>query len=489
MNYVKQIFKNIEKLYSDNRAELIEEDGLRLSKSTPRDIISNILKFKTIYEERQLEEISKTTIASDIFEKDESNDVVRTNIRTMTELKLIQVKNDNTYIFTDEFKELENSVESIRSYLIEGIKMVSSLEDMNMIYNAILCILREGYLNGKILGFPDSKEKFFKAATSEERRVEYCTMVYDIYGFRGRGRDPKNPDYTPNSNYRFIGFMENKVELIQKVQTDSDIKEYVITEKGIDILKQIEFNLGNKHDSDRIQSSEMNTQKVKEIKYPHNRILFGAPGTGKSHTLKENSKESFKEGNVERVTFHPNYSYSQFVGTYKPKPVKVGGTDITYEYVPGPFLRQLVEAMKSINKSKNEGTVGENYLLIIEEINRANVASVFGDIFQLLDRDGGESEYSITTSEDMRAYLADKLCGNKEEYKSIKLPSNLYIWATMNSADQGVFPMDTAFKRRWSFEYIDIDAGQEKIEEIVVGLGKNKEKVKWNELRNKINDK
>lgn len=226
-----------------------------------------------------------------------------------------------------------------------------------------------------------------------------------------------------------------------------------------------------------------------KLNLPHNRILFGAPGTGKSHTLKKDSNEYFQERNVERVTFHPNYSYSQFVGTYKPKPVKVGGTDITYEYVEGPFLRQLVEAMRSNRDSKENGTVPENYLLIIEEINRANVASVFGDVFQLLDRDGGESEYAITTSEDMRSHLAKKLGGNKEEYKSIKLPSNFYIWATMNSADQGVFPMDTAFKRRWSFEYIDIDAGQEKIEEIVVELGKNKEKIKWNELRNKINDK
>lgn len=488
MSYMKQIFKNIEKLYSENKTELLEEDGLRLSKSTPRDIISNISKFKTIYEEKQIEEISKSTIASDIFEKDEENDVVRTNIRTMTELKLIELKNDNTYIFTDEFKNLDNTNESICSYLIEGIKSVSSLSDLNMIYNAILCILREGYLNGKILGFPDSKEKFFNAVPSQEKRIEYCKMIYDIYGFRSRGKDPENADYTPNTNYRFITTME-KLNLIEKIPNNSAINEYMITEKGIDILKQIEFNLSNNLDSEKMKLNVVNIPKTKEIKHSYNRILFGAPGTGKSYTIKEDSKKYFKQDNIERVTFHPNYSYSQFVGTYKPKPVTVGGTDITYEYVPGPFLRQLVKAMKSKMYSKNNGTVPENYLLIIEEINRANVASVFGDVFQLLDRNGGESEYSITTSEDMRVHLADKLGGDKEEYKSIKLPNNFYIWATMNSADQGVFPMDTAFKRRWSFEYIDIDAGQEKIEEIIVKLGKNKEKVKWNELRNKINDK
>jgi hypothetical protein len=217
---------------------------------------------------------------------------------------------------------------------------------------------------------------------------------------------------------------------------------------------------------------------------PHNRILFGAPGTGKSYILEQN-KEVFGD-NYERVTFHPNYSYAQFVGSYKPKPkLKVDGSEyVSYEFVPGPFLRLWIDAVKS---KKANG--GKNYLLVIEEINRANVAAVFGDIFQLLDRKAdGESEYSINTTEDMKDYLMNECKFEEYEVREIKIPSNLYIWATMNSADQGVFPMDTAFKRRWNFEYIDINQGSGEITGKFINL-KPYGNIEWNTLRNKINDR
>ncbi|WP_252247834.1 AAA family ATPase [Clostridium sp. ZS6] len=219
------------------------------------------------------------------------------------------------------------------------------------------------------------------------------------------------------------------------------------------------------------------------LKYKFNRIVFGAPGTGKSHLL-EKDRICFGD-NYERVTFHPNYSYAQFVGTYKPVPAKdsEGKDSITYEYVPGPFMRVLVKSMRSVKNNSPEP-----YLLLIEEINRANVAAVFGDVFQLLDRESGVSEYEIETSGDMRNYLQKELGGQLSEYEKIKIPSNMYIWATMNSADQGVFPMDTAFKRRWDFEYIGINDNDAKIKDIKVALGKDKHYIKWNELRIKIND-
>ncbi|MGU8437171.1 McrB family protein [Clostridium perfringens] len=224
------------------------------------------------------------------------------------------------------------------------------------------------------------------------------------------------------------------------------------------------------------------------IDKPHNRIIFGAPGTGKSNKL-ENEKSVFGN-NFERVTFHPNYSYSQFVGTYKPVPKKViaeNGVEtetITYEYVPGPFMRSLVKAIRSI-KSEDPNP----YLLLIEEINRANVAAVFGDVFQLLDRKNGISEYAIETSEDMRSYLLKELGGDLKDYEKIRIPANLYIWATMNSADQGVFPMDTAFKRRWEFEYIGINENSSGMENVMVKLGEDNHEVNWNNLRKAINNK
>ena len=233
-----------------------------------------------------------------------------------------------------------------------------------------------------------------------------------------------------------------------------------------------------------------------------NKIYFGAPGTGKSHNLnkdKNNLLDDFKD-NFERVTFHPDYTYANFVGTYKPVPIKADEDSkkdsISYKYVPGPFMRTLVKALNNPN---------EPFVLIIEEINRANVAAVFGDVFQLLDRNKfNNSEYSINASEDITEYLTDELDISKipedkrcivckywkfllgEQFEKINIPHNMFIWASMNSADQGVFPMDTAFKRRWDFKYFSIDHDEELIEDTYTIL--NNEPLYWNDLRKQIND-
>lgn len=250
-----------------------------------------------------------------------------------------------------------------------------------------------------------------------------------------------------------------------------------------------------------------------KIDKPHQRIFFGAPGTGKSYNLNVEAKEHFGS-KYERVTFHPNYMYGNFVGAFKPFPKVLKDKDenplkdeygnvkesITYKYVPGPLMRILVKAL--INRETN-------YLILIEEINRANVAAVFGDFFQLLDRDAnGDSEYPITTSEEVRLHLSMELLKENidddtrnyiydkigNEYERLVLPSNLYIWSTMNSADQGVMPMDTAFKRRWEFVYIGID---DVLEEPKIASEFENYKFEitsestanWNDFRNEINDR
>lgn len=290
--------------------------------------------------------------------------------------------------------------------------------------------------------------------------------------------------------------------------------------EDINIVKKLEEDLIYKIDdnlkAEILKSMSPNTKEEKpyipldytpckdKIK-SYNRIIFGAPGTGKSFELKHEAeftkkdgslypdttkKEdridlAFPENNVERVTFHPDYSYGQFVGNYKPVSDDEGR--IRYEYVPGPFMRTLVKALES---GKNEESA-EKFLLIVEEINRAKVAAVFGDMFQLLDRtDAGDSVYEIQASEDVRRYLARELGGTKDNYASIKLPNNMYIWATMNSADQGVFPMDTAFKRRWEFTYLGINENEDEVKKTIKTLPvlhNGNEGIEWNILRRSIN--
>ena len=181
-------------------------------------------------------------------------------------------------------------------------------------------------------------------------------------------------------------------------------------------------------------------------------IYYGCPGTGKSHQVKELTEGlreekviKFDDGttNVFRTTFHPDYDYSTFVGCYKP--VKENGV-LDYKFVPQVFTNVYVTAKKHPDTP---------IYLIIEEINRGNCAQIFGDLFQLLDRENGESKFPIDAEEELMKYLRDE--AQLDDYIKIKLPANFNIYATMNTSDQSLFPMDSAFKRRWEMKYIKID--------------------------------
>ena len=222
-------------------------------------------------------------------------------------------------------------------------------------------------------------------------------------------------------------------------------------------------------------------------------IFYGAPGTGKSHAINEQTTGK----DVIRTTFHPDSDYSTFVGAYKPttksvpvmtvigtEAVPVKGKDgkemtedkIVYEFVSQAFMQAYVEAWKKYC-TVQEGEEPVDEYLVIEEINRGNCAQIFGDLFQLLDRgDEGFSEYPIRADSDMKKQLKKEFVGleikNKEsindlfkgkdivaqvlEGEVLLLPNNLYIWATMNTSDQSLFPIDSAFKRRWDWYYVPI---------------------------------
>lgn len=224
-------------------------------------------------------------------------------------------------------------------------------------------------------------------------------------------------------------------------------------------------------------------------------IYYGAPGTGKSHSVKCEIKAWEEKGRVVRTTFHPDSDYSTFVGAYKPttesvqrydiynKPMTKDGQPvmeqiITYEFVAQAFLQAYIDAWK--NREEPE-------FLIIEEINRGNCAQIFGDLFQLLDRgDDGYSEYSVRADKDLQKHLtnafADVVLDDYPKVKSgevLILPKNLYLRATMNTSDQSLFPIDSAFKRRWDWKYVPIAKGNDNGVELDWVIAIDSEKYDW----------
>lgn len=251
-------------------------------------------------------------------------------------------------------------------------------------------------------------------------------------------------------------------------------------------------------DDSKILSMKESLKKMRKSDIPLQQIFYGAPGTGKSHAINELTAGK----DVIRTTFHPDTDYSTFVGAYKPTtksvpvttvigtnavPVNYNGKEmmedkIVYEYVSQAFLQAYVAAWRKYCDVQ-EGEEPMDEFLVIEEINRGNCAQIFGDLFQLLDRgDEGFSEYPIKADSDMKKLLEKEFEGleikNKEGINALfkgdkdivaevlagdvlLLPNNLYIWATMNTSDQSLFPIDSAFKRRWDWNYVPIsDAGK-----------------------------
>lgn len=299
-------------------------------------------------------------------------------------------------------------------------------------------------------------------------------------------------------------------------------------------------------------AKELFSNEAKKIDAPKpiglQQIYYGAPGTGKSKTIKD---LTFGES-VIRTTFHPDSDYASFVGTYKPITEEVDLRDcygkkvideetnevvkeerIAYKFIPQAFLEAYVKAWKKLG-SKKSGKSDKSYnrihpalldtpeiftknkaskkqFLIIEEINRGNCAQIFGDLFQLLDRNEyGFSDYPIVADKDMQKYLEKEFAGweitNKDEINQLYgeanmvnlimkgerlvLPSNLYIWATMNTSDQSLFPIDSAFKRRWDWKYVSIREGRDKATNAPLNwyINTGDKQYKWWSFISKVNE-
>lgn len=310
--------------------------------------------------------------------------------------------------------------------------------------------------------FTAAAKAYFKANGNNEELSDKAAALllqfmtdYDWW-LGGKGIERAN-DYYVSPALRVLNLVNASQEFVAKLvfayATEPSLyKELAgISKKAEGIFTEKVFDLKSYQDIKDIPRREGGK----------NLIVYGAPGTGKSRMLED---QFGKAPLVRRVVFHPEYSYFDFIGTYKPVPVydhndkemftvdglktKSGTPYIDYQFVPGPFTRVLVEAWLD---------PANMHTLLIEELNRSNAASVFGEVFQLLDRNSdGSSEYLFEPSQELREYLNH--AGIEPFIRDgVGLPSNMNIVATMNSADQGVNIIDSAFKRRWNFKYLRID--------------------------------
>jgi len=340
--------------------------------------------------------------------------------------------------------------------------------------------------DGKQIAFPkEASYSFFSfdyINGEEDRNVRFtfraCFDQFQQYD----GREINTRLYAAGSESRMDGqvkaFIRDELNaqvndlIIFKTKGTKNIDfEFMFVPKSNKLYYPLLLKLTNSENHSVFSFEEQLKDKL-DVNAPLQQIFYGAPGTGKSHKIKDDVdvKEADKKNLVFRTTFHPDSDYSTFVGAYKPtmKPVAdkykaVAGKDeeITYEFIPQAFLQAYIAAWNNPE---------EKVFLVIEEINRGNCAQIFGDLFQLLDRDDrGFSEYPIKADRDLAKYLKGKddqgidVLINKDGIKDekLQLPKNLFIWATMNTSDQSLFPIDSAFKRRWDWVYTPIAQGKD----------------------------
>ena len=292
------------------------------------------------------------------------------------------------------------------------------------------------------------------------------------------------PEFADYFGYFFNGAYTSFVNMMKFVVFDVQMYQTILTNPiglAVNFLDtSAKIDIGVKR---------INLENKKSESYSLQQIHYGAPGTGKSHIVKIHTEGE----SVVRTTFHPDSDYSTFVGCYKPTTKEIEMRDVTgkvivehgqpvtenriiYQFVEQAFLQAYIKSWKFYAEAE-DGAAPKKQFLIIEEINRGNCAQIFGDLFQLLDRnDSGFSEYFIHADKDMQKHISNafKDCLIKESHKDtinslypkdddvvakvlsgeiLLLPNNLYIWATMNTSDQSLFPIDSAFKRRWDWEY------------------------------------
>jgi hypothetical protein len=366
-----------------------------------------------------------------------------------------------SYEYDDRYLKISKNDMNVKEFQscligkITQIKFVKSDNDQYRVYVNLIENWRE-----EIMG------KATKCYDSD------ITIIFNDFMKDGLGKNKNKIDLARIFGIKYANLINNNDVNIEDVISKSNyskdnLLEYV--KNGMILSKDVVWE-SKKSDSSSDSQPEPKTRDDKRLVGGTNTILYGVPGAGKSWTIQN---EYCKDPNkIERVVFHPDYTYSDFVGQILPK--VVNDNQVTYEFTAGPFTKLVKKAVDNPS---------EMYYLIIEEINRGNAPAIFGDVFQLLDRDeDGSSEYEITNSDLAKIIYED-------ENRKVSIPSNMSILCTMNTSDQNVFTLDTAFQRRWNMRLV-----RNKFDETVFGekaLSNTKildTDVTWGKFFEKIND-
>lgn len=378
-----------------------------------------------LYKDIIRRQIEKMFISSEI---DEQRDSVRQNYRLYPVMLLYKVlielgRTTGKYeISMTEYRYLVATTEVFEDFL-ETLLLIKLLRNESDETVAEFEQYKSKFDNRLILALKqlDTLEFDRESIHIKEDRIQEVAKKVFIF--------EENPNIFTTSNYLgFLGSTKSLFELEDFENEDSNFKKI-----------------------DEYSKSDGSIDEINRITTGENVLLYGVPGSGKSWTIEH---EYCKPGSiVERLVFHPDYTYSDFIGQILPAVAEDG--QVSYKFTPGPFTNILREAYNN---------PGKEYILIIEEINRGNAPAIFGEVFQLLDRkveirdiddDGypiGTSEYGITNMN-----IAEEMYGKDRKTEKVRIPSNLSIIGTMNTSDQNVFTLDTAFQRRWDMRLIEND--------------------------------
>lgn len=313
-------------------------------------------------------------------------------------------------------------------------------------------------------GFVNGAGRTFKLSNDDlKRALTEILAAWDDWTASGLNNNSKNPDQTLNNfagkhfssgahqvlaNDQRRGFLHFISAVAFTATHDTPFDEAASKvplkkedyEAALGLVSEIQQN-SKLVSRDTLKSGVTNKQQA-ALKGGENVIFYGAPGTGKSNRVEKKIKKAGKR--PFRTVFHPDLQNSDFFGCLKPQ---MDGKKVRYGFSPGPFMKALADAYKE---------PAEPVFLVIEELNRAAAAAVFGDLFLLLDRDDdGKGEYDVSFPSPESEEWFNEQTGRADE--TLQLPSNLFIYATMNSADQGVYPLDTAFRRRWKQKYLPLN--------------------------------